>query len=362
MGKEAEEAFERLNGAPRLYQEEEDAGNSYRQRQHDELEDLILGLRRQSREKRRAYFSPDFTDIGSYARSIERYRQDFAGMLGMPLSAQEPVSAETETAAEYIPVAEDELGEIFRVILPVREGLNTYGLFFRPSGEGPFPLVISQHGGQGTPELTAGFFGSDNYNDMTRRILRRGAAVFAPQLLLWEAERFGPKHDRRKMDIQLKQLGGSITAVEVYKLQRSLDRLLRRPDIDENRVGMVGLSYGGFYTLFAAAADTRIRVVVSSCFVNDRYAYDWSDWTWFNAGNTFLDAEICGLICPRPLYVEAGIRDELFAVGGFRKTSESARTYFERLGLEDRFEAAVFDGAHEFNPGDQPINFLFKHL
>ncbi|MFD2329878.1 alpha/beta hydrolase family protein [Cohnella sp. GCM10020058] len=347
-----------------LFSEKEDAGNRYREQQHDELEAWIAMLRRKSEEKRAAYFTPDFSDSQSYEQSIDRYRLDFRGMLGMPVMEQDRTlpEADSEQEVEYIPIFEDALGEIYRVVVPVQEGLSAYGLFFRPPGEGAFPLVISQHGGQGTPELTAGFFGSENYNDMTRRILRRGAAVFAPQLLLWEAGRFGPNHDRRKMDNQLKQMGGSITAVEVYKLQRSLDYLLRRQDLDAKRVGMVGLSYGGFYTLFAAAADTRIRVAVSSCFVNNRFSYDWSDWTWLNAGNTFLDPEVCGLICPRPLYIETGRQDELFAVEGFLEASDCARQYYERLGLGQRFEAAVFEGVHEFNPGNQPIDFLFKHL
>ncbi|OAS23074.1 alpha/beta hydrolase family protein [Paenibacillus oryzisoli] len=347
-----------------LYIEPEDKGNHYRLKQYEELIAWITRLQQQSELQRRNYFTPDYTDGKCYMSSIEHYRQEFATMLGLPLLARNAgdIVNEPPDEAIYELVGEDELSTIYRVTIPVREGLHAYGILLLPQGKGPFPLVISQHGGQGTPEMTAGFFASDNYNEMTRRIVQRGVAVFAPQLLLWETGRFGPVFDRKQIDVQLKQLGSSITALELFKIQRCLDHLLERQDIDAKRVGMVGLSYGGFYTLFATALDSRIGVAVSSCFVNDRFTQGRSDWTWHNSGNMFLDAEVCGLICPRPLYIEGGSRDELFGVQGFVAESRLAGVHYDRLAIGDRFKAVVFDGAHEFNPHDEPLDFLCKHL
>lgn len=197
---------------------------------------------------------------------------------------------------------------------------------------------------------------------MTRRVLERGVAVFSPQLMLWNMERFGPSYDRKEMDKQLKQLGSSITAIEIYKIKRSVDHLLQRTDIDASRLGMIGLSYGGFYTLFTTASDLRIKVAVSSCFVNDRFAYDWMDWTWFNAGNTFRDAEVCALICPRPLYIEAGDEDELFEAKSFVMEAETAPQHYGKLKLEEKFVQRVFMGKHELSKESDPIDLLFKYL
>ncbi|GBF76500.1 hypothetical protein PA598K_04974 [Paenibacillus sp. 598K] len=348
-----------------LYQEADHAGNEYRERQYGELNEWIEAMQRESAKRRARYYSPDYTDCEAYVASTERYREDFAAMLGLPLPVPindpEAYVARREEA-RYEKIAEDRLGDIYRVTVPVHGGLQAYGLFFRPVGDGPFPLVISQHGGQGTPEMTAGFFDSTNYNDMTRRILRRGAAVFAPQLLLWEGGRFGPVFDRTMIDVKLKQLGSSITAVELVKIRHCLDSLLLRPDIDGDRIGMMGLSYGGFYTLCAAALDARISVAISSCYVNDRFAYGWSDWTWTDSANRFLDAEICGLVCPRPLYLEGGSHDAVFATEGFIAESERAKRHYERLGIAERFHSDVFEGGHELNPEDEPLDFLFRHL
>ena len=48
----------------------------------------------------------------------------------------------------------------------------------------------------------------------------------------------------------------------VFDLWRLVDYLLTRPDIDSNRVGMMGISKGGIETWMAASVDTRIKVAV----------------------------------------------------------------------------------------------------
>lgn len=97
------------------------------------------------------------------------------------------------------------------------------GLFFKVDGEEKKPLVIAQHGGQGTPELISGVYGkTDIYNDMLQRIRENGVHVFAPQLLLWSDD-YNVEFDRKAIDARLKRVGSSITAVEIYRIIRILD-------------------------------------------------------------------------------------------------------------------------------------------
>ena len=150
--------------------------------------------------------------------------------------------------------------------------------------------------------------------------------------------------------------------MELTCLQRALDALTARPDIDGARVGMIGLSYGGFHTLFAAAADPRIRVAVSSCFFNDRRKYGRTDWGWFNAANTFFDAEVAGLVCPRALYIEMGENDPLITVEGARREAPKVRAIYERLGIPERFCYHEHPGVHELDMVDGGIDFLCRYL
>jgi dienelactone hydrolase len=197
---------------------------------------------------------------------------------------------------------------------------------------------------------------------MTRRVLRRGIAVFAPQLLLWSSPQFGPQHERLDIDRRLKQIGGSLAALDLHRIVRSLDYLVTRNGIDAARIGMIGLSYGGFYTLFSAAIDVGIRVAVSSCFFNNRKIYDFADWVWFNAANQLMDAEVGALVCPRPLYIEVGRKDDLFNVRHARPEARKLEATYRRLEIPQAFHYEEHSGGHELDKSDQGINFLCRHL
>lgn len=342
-----------------LYSEPRDAGNHFRATYFAQVQQLISQCRAESAIVRKQFFAPDYSSVPAYEASLEPLRAAFRQMLGFPLIDTPSHDAEPQVQETF--VAEDALGRIFRLQIEALPGYQIYGLLYLPHGASPHQLVISQHGGGGTPELTAGFIDSANYNDMTRRLVRRGFAVFAPQLFIG-GEDFSAEIDRRALDTKLKQLGGSITALELFGLKRVLDALLARPDVKPGGAGMCGLSYGGFYTLFAAANDQRIRAAVSSCFVNDRFVYDWSDWTWGNAAHQFLDSEVAALVCPRPLYIEVGERDELFAADSACPVLQEIGEYYVRLGLRNRFASCVFDGGHEFAKTADSIDFLARHL
>ena len=83
---------------------------------------------------------------------------------------------------------------------------------------------------------------------------------------------------------------------------------------------MIGLSYGGFYTLYLTALDKRIKAALCSCYYNDRTYYSNSDWSWFGSANMFEDAEVASLIFPRKLWIQVADNDELFHVSSAKKS------------------------------------------
>lgn len=180
-----------------LYEEPCEAGSPHRAVILKQMKRLVTRERRKASARRARYFRPDFSSAEAYAESIVPYRKELKSMLGWPLTEYRP--EESPNCRESL-VAEDDLGRIYRLWIETLPGFETYGILFIPRGKAPFPLVISQHGGGGTPELCSGFFDYGNYNDMTRRVLRRGMAAFAPQLLLWR-EDFGPPNERQQIDV-----------------------------------------------------------------------------------------------------------------------------------------------------------------
>ena len=137
--------------------------------------------------------------------------------------------------------------------------LKFYGIYFEQTMQpSAAPFVFGFHGGDGTPEMVSSIhFNSSNYRHLVRRMTDRGANVFAPQFLLWSVANYGNKYDRLLIDGKLKQLGGSITALELYFLQGALDYFLSQEQVNAEKIGVAGLSYGGMYALHLAARPAR---------------------------------------------------------------------------------------------------------
>ena len=332
---------------------------AYREEYRDGILALMARRAKELEEERRKKVTPE-----SMKENKEAYRAEFKKLLGWPLTEEHPTDVpEVRFFEEPI---EGTQAVVRRTKIRLFDELWLYGLLFVPRNmkEGEkLPGVISQHGGLGTPELCSGLTGdSANYNDMTSRVLSYRAVVFAPQLLIWKKEDGEPDFDRPHIDQQLKMMGSSITAIEVFGIMRAIDYLQSRPDVDENRIGMVGLSYGGFYTLHAAAADPRIKSAISSCAYNDCTTFNINDWTFPQAAYTLLDAEIAGLVAPRALVLEAGDHDQLFDPKGAEKEFVFTKAFYAAEGAEDKVLLNVFDGPHELYKGSEDMDFFFANL
>ncbi len=310
----------------------------------------LLERRNADAAARRAQYAKDiFTDS-------ERYRKDLCEMLGWPLVGHERGG---KPKATFVPITEEDTHRVFRVSVEILDGVELTGLYFEVKENGKHPLVLVQHGGLGSPELIANFYGdTSNYHHMLERVLCHGVHVFAPQLLIWE-EKYEVPFNRKEIDAALKRVGSSITAIEVWGLTRILDYFEGRDNVSV--FGMVGMSYGGFYTLFTAAIDTRIRSALSCAFFNSRQRITWSDWTWWRAAEKFDDAEIAALVYPRHLCIEIAKNDPHFDCRFGVESFERLKSISAPVGT-DWVEFITFDGVHEFCKDDAPIVNLVTHL
>ena len=332
------------------YTEDAKASEQFKRNYRDGL-DAIISARQEELAKKRAEYAADIFTDG------DRYREDLKKMLGWPLVGHEKGGI-APVRSTFL--SKEEGHTIYRMEFEVLEGLLLTGLYFEADGEGKKPLVLVQHGGRGTPELVSGIIGNTyNYNDMLKRVIARGVHAFAPQLLLWEVEKFGVPHNRANVDARLKRVGGSITAVEIFGLQRILDYFETRENISE--FGMVGLSYGGFYALFTAAIDKRLKSTISCSFFNTRDKYPWNDWTWFGAAERFDDAEIAALVYPRKLCLQIGLSDELFDAEYGKKSYERLLEMSKSVG-DEWVKLVPFEGKHEFCKDNAHIDALVGHL
>ena len=336
--------------------------NLLRTEQAQELDNYILAQKHET-TRLKALVPSDYSSPEAFAKSAMRYRQAFNASIGYPPPGEVP-----QTPAIFTVMGEDSIGIYSRVMIPILPGVHAEGIYIIPKSLKPgdkAPLVISMHGGGGSPEVAL-FHGGSNYNDMVRGGVKRGYIVFAPQHL-FTAEGF-PQDIRNRTDQRLRLIGTSLTAIEIAKITRSLDVLLLRPEVDANRVAMVGLSYGGYYALVTPAVDTRIKVAVCSCYYGvqeGRYARDElsipPDFQFPDRFTLFRDSDIAALICPRSLQVQAGSTDGVDHRDAGKPLSIESQTYYDKLHLSDRFQHLVFEGGHEFDDGSAWA-FIAQHL
>ncbi|MBM3761307.1 MAG: hypothetical protein FJW36_13795 [Acidobacteria bacterium] len=260
---------------------------------------------------------------------------------------------------------EDTVATYYRTFLPVANNLDAYGLYIVPKklAARRTPLVISKHGGGGFPEM-ATFNGGTNYKDQVRGAVSEGYAVYAPHSVMYpfgdrDAGTIIPAEVRKLLDERFRASGTSLASIEVQKVSLVLDELLKRPEIDPQRVAMIGLSYGGFYSLYTASLDPRIKVVVASCSFPDEPAITDGK----TAGRLFdmNPADVASLIAPRPLQVQSGIHDKLIPIDQSRQASRRVSLVYEKLNEKDKFVFEEFDGGHEFR-GSLVWPFLRKWL
>jgi Dienelactone hydrolase family len=269
-------------------------------------------------------------------------------------------------------LGEDELASYWELRIPVLPGLHASGVYARPRGADPrerLPLLIGANGRYGVPgtEPDGKFvIVQRTVRDMSYDALRHGYAVWVPILIY-----YGPGHDenfRDRLAVRAWESGASLPAIEIAKLEKTIDAFSARGDVDPQRIAMMGFSYGGFYALYTAALDPRIRAAAVMGYFNDREAvlrdsepYGYLDWRFADSTGLWRDPVVASLIAPRGLLVESGTRDQLFPIDGARRAAAETTSIYHQLGAGDRFRFAEFVGRHEFN-GSVALDFIDRQL
>ncbi|MBM3998178.1 MAG: alpha/beta fold hydrolase [Planctomycetes bacterium] len=157
---------------------------------------------------------------------------------------------------------------------------------------------------------------------------------------------------------------GSMKAI--WNNMRAVDLLEAMPEVDPDRIGVIGHSLGGHNALFTAAFDQRLRAVVTSCgftafhhyyegnlagWTSDRYMPRIRDRFGNDPNRVPFDFfEVLGAIAPRSVFVNAPTGDSNFAVEGVREVeAESARVY-ALLRAEGRVRYVYPECGHDFPP------------
>lgn len=154
------------------------------------------------------------------------------------------------------------------------------------------------------------------------------------------------------------------TMKAIWNNHRAVDLLESLPEVDPDRIGVIGHSLGGHNALFTAAFDRRIKAVVTSCGFTAFHHYykgDLKGWTsdrympliaskYANSPDKmpFDFHGVLAAIAPRAIYVCAPERDSNFEVKGVREVEKEVGKVYSLLKAKDRLVFDYPDEAHDF--------------
>jgi dienelactone hydrolase len=264
------------------------------------------------------------------------------------------------------------------------EGVPSLPLYvLRPKAEPGtrFPMVLCLHGHgdfghdsvvgvDDTPERKQAI--EESHYDYGRKLVREGYLVVAPCLTPF-GRRLEDKKPKGGDDpcavacLRLMFFGRTLLGDNLRDAMWALDYAATRPDARADRVGCVGLSYGGRMTMVVTALDPRIRVAVISGALN--VFQERVRGAGYSCGAQVIPGllligdtpEIGSLIAPRPAIWEVGSRDKLAVPGWRDKAAERLQRAYAAAGRPENLEVHHFEGGHEWN-GETAFPLLAKIL
>lgn len=167
------------------------------------------------------------------------------------------------------------------------------------------------------------------------------------------------------------------TMKAIWDNLRAVDVLQSLPEVDAERLGVIGHSLGGHNAMFTAAFEPRLKVIVSSCGFTSFKKDDMPSWT----GKVYIpriakvysnDAakvpfdfpEIVASFAPRPFLACAAKHDDDFDVSGVRDCLASARPIYALFGKEKDLVGYYPNSKHDFPADARKVayEFLERHL
>ena len=165
--------------------------------------------------------------------------------------------------------------------------------------------------------------------------------------------------------------GYTPAGVETLNGIRGVDLLVERKEVDPKRIGVTGVSGGGCYSWWVAAADERIKISAPVCGTStlNSYIYDRTidsncDCMWWINTYQWDLADVGALIAPRPLFIVDSDRDVHFTVAGTRQVAQQLKQFYTLLGAPQNVGWFTAPGAHSYHPASRTAVFSWfvKHL
>ena len=162
-------------------------------------------------------------------------------------------------------------------------------------------------------------------------------------------------------------LGRTLLGSNIFDGMRVIDFLLTREEVDPDRIGCMGLSFGGTMTTYLALLDDRIKAADIICYATTTEHYAISRPNLCGSQIVpylykYADVpDVIAAIAPKPLLIESGSSDTCFWIHSAKKAHEIIKRAYEVSGHPENLWIEVFPGEHSFS-GRMAFKFFEKFL
>jgi dienelactone hydrolase len=326
---------------------------------------------------------PKYSFINKPDQDFNTWRNELLPLIKKGLGRfPEPVDLNAEIVWEQ----EEEDGLIKRrVMLDMEEDISAAALIYIPKEamNKPLPAILCNHG--------HGQFGKDsvmgirigNYPERAKEIagynydygLQMAKHGYVTMAIDWRAfgERNEPLdifHGRDKCNIyyiMANLTGINLLAMDVFDGMRCIDYLCDQSFVDKEKIGTMGLSFGGTMTTWITLMDERVKAADIICYSALFSSFALGRGNFCGSQTFHALYELCdvpdlhGLIAPRPLLAEVGLQDLCFRADEALECTRQVQAIYNAAGAGKNYETDIFNGGHQF-AGDKAFAFFDKHL
>ena len=238
-------------------------------------------------------------------------------------------------------------------VFATSDGGEVHGWVWAPDGPGPHPVLLNIHGGPFAQYGVRVF-------DEAQVAVEAGYAVV--QCNPRGSAGYGQPHG-----LAIKEAMGTVDASDVLEFLEGA--LAVHPELDAQRLGIMGGSYGGYLTAWTIAHDHRFAAaIVERGFLDPDTFIGTSDIGWYFS-TAYTGEDAAGRLAQSPMAVVGQVSTPTLVVHSeedYRCPLEQAQRYFsalKRQGVEAQL--LVFPGEnHELTRGGSPRHRLerFQHV
>jgi len=162
-------------------------------------------------------------------------------------------------------------------------------------------------------------------------------------------------------------LGRSLLGANIFDGMRVIDFISTREEVHAEKIGCMGLSFGGTMTTYLALLDERIKAADIICYATTTEHYAISRPNFCGSQLVpflyrYADVpDVMAAIAPKPLLIESGASDTCFWIHSALRAHSILRKAYELSREPENLWIEVFPGEHSFS-GRKVLSFFKRFL